>query len=157
MKKLFKLLFKILSGIALAFVALIVGSLLLVNRMHTVKPSVRQLEKACGVRFPPFKVVNKELNIGSCHNNDYTVRFKKKPSSEVFDRIEYLCKNGNVIEDSLTGKIENPWNGGHGHYVFSIQDSDNHAGYHFPFNVRWMTIRVSKDSDLMYIRYSLDD
>ena len=157
MKKLIKVLLKIISGIVIAFVVMIVGLCILNNAMHTVKPSVRQLEKACGVKYPAFSIVNKELSIGSCHNYEYTVKFKKMPGKEVFDRIEYLCKNGNVIEDPLTGKIENPWNGGNGHYVFSIQNSDNHAGYHFPFNVRWMTIRVGKDSDLMYISYSLDD
>ena len=125
--------------------------------MHTVKPSVKQLEKACGVKFPAFTIEEKDVNVGSCYNYDYTVRFKKKPGAEVFDRIEYLCKNGEVIEEYVTVNIYNPWTGSNGNYSFSIYDSDYHAGYQFPFNVRWMSLMVSKESDLMYIRYSLDD
>ena len=157
MKKVIKVAIKVVSGLIISFVALFVGLILLVNESHTVKPSVKQLEKACGVRFPSFSIIDKELSIGSCHNYEYTVRFKKGPGDDVFERIEYLCKYGDVIEDPLSGKIENPWYGGNGHYVFSIHNSDDHAGYQFPFNVRWMTVRVNRDSDLMYISYSLDD
>ena len=79
------------------------------------------------------------------------------PGPEVFERIEYLCKYGDVIENPLTGEIENPWSGGNGYYTFNVHNLDDHAGYRLPFNVRWMSLRVRKDPDLMYIRYSLDD
>lgn len=157
MKKFLSILLKTLSALLLAFVALVVGFFLLMNSIYNVKTSVRQLEKACGVRFPAFSIEDKEVSVGSCYNYDYTVKFKKMLGPEVFDRIEYLCKNGNVIEDYNTGEIHNPWSGSNGHYRFSIYDSDNHAGYQFPFNVRWMSLSVSKDSDLMEIQYSLDD
>jgi len=157
MKKLLSILLKTLSAVLLAIVALVVGFFLLMNSMHNVKPSVKQLEEACGVRFPAFSIEDKEVSVGSCYNYDYTVKFKKKPGPEVFDRIEYLCKNGNVIEDDITGIIHNPWSGSNGQYRFSIDDSDNHAGYRLPFNVRWMSLSLSKDLDLMQIHYSLDD
>lgn len=157
MKKAFSILLKIIMAILTVGVTLIIALMLIVHSAYTVKPSVRQLEKAAGVKFPAFTITEKDVNVGSCHNYDYTVQFKTMPGPEVFERIEYLCKYGNVIEDPLTGEIENPWSGENGYYTFNVHNLDDHAGYRLPFNVRWMSLRVRKDSDLMYIRYSLDD
>lgn len=157
MKKVVRFILKSISILALSFVAMVLGLFILLYSMHTVRPSVSQLEKACGVRFPSFTITDKEVNVGNCFNYEYTVTFRKSPGPEVWERIEYLCEHGKTIYDFETGESYNPWSRHGGNYVFSIENADDHGGYHFPPNVRWMTLRLSKDSDAMYIRYSLDD
>lgn len=157
MKKIVRFILKSISILAMSLVALVLGLFMLLYSMHTVRPSVSQLEKACGVRFPAFTIDNKEMGVGSSYNYEYTVTFRKSPGPEVWERIEYLCEHGNTIYVFETGESYNPWSRHGGNYVFSIENADDHGGYHFPPNVRWMTLRLSKDSDAMYIRYSLDD
>ena len=57
MKKVFSILLKIVLGICIAFVTLIIALMLIVHSAYTVKPSVRQLEKAVGVNFPAFTIL----------------------------------------------------------------------------------------------------
>lgn len=130
--------------------------LIIIFLTATPKPSVRSLEKECGVRFPSFSIVEKGTSVGSGSNYYYTVKFKKLPDETVFNRIGYLCKYGPKYEDQITGEIINPWTGNGTTFSFSLMDLDDHAGFKLPFMVRWMDIKLSKNSDLMYITYYAD-
>lgn len=159
MKKILKLFLKIIGISAISIISLT----LLADLWFTIfigprpSPNIKQLENACGVHFPPFRVIEKDSGAGSHMNYFYTVRFKQPLGEDVINRIEYLCKYGEKLDIDGCGVLRNPWESDNGHYSFGIDEMFDRGSYVLPRGCRIMDIILSDDFDIMYVNYMMYD
>lgn len=119
------------------------------------KPSVKQLEKVCGIHFPAFVIVEKEESTGSHANFIYTVHFKKTLGQDVVDQIEYQCKYGEMLDSETNDQM--PWTKNGKDYSFHIDSMFDSGPSTFPWNCRSISINIDKESEVMTIHYMMDD
>ena len=115
------------------------------------KPSKHQLEKSCGVKFPSFSSTIDQTAIEG--HISYVVKFNGTLSQKVVEQINYLCQNGELLDDDFIG-LYNPWTLNDGCYTFYLDNVlYNSDTYTLPLSCRSIRIKVDKSLDGMHITY----
>ncbi len=157
LKKAFKILLKIIASITIAIIGLFL-LLLLMMIPHPPKPTVKELENACGVHFPPFQVISKERITGNRDNYTYKIQFKDGLDQKTIDQIEFLCNSGELIYNDVYGD-HNPWTKENGIYKFRIDGmfDDMSKSYFPPSGARWFYLTLNPKSNAMTLEYGMFD
>ena len=156
MKKGFKILLKTIALISIVIIGFFL-LLLLIVMPHPPKPTVKQLENACGVHFPPFRIISKELNTGNRDNYTYKIQFKDGLDQKTIDQIEALCDSGEFVYNDIHGD-KNPWTKQNGIYNFGIDAMfDISKSYIPPSGCRWFYLTLNPESSMMTLEYGMFD
>lgn len=159
MNKTLRIVFKVL-GIGIAALAVIVIALIIIA-VICVPPapsaSNSQLEKACGIAFPSYTIIDKDEQSGSHTNYYYTVRFDEPLDEEIIERIEYLCEYGQVLDDGLEQGGSRPWKKRDGEYFFNLDSWFDRGQYELPRGCRCIDLDLSRDLSTMTIHFMMDE
>ena len=144
------------SSIPIVIIGFIILCLLMVMP-HSPKPTVKQLERACGVHFPPFQIIEKEINTGNRDNYTYKIQFNDGLDQRTINQIDSLCKFGEILYNDLEGD-KNPWTKQKGIYKFSIDEMfDISESYRLPSSCRWLYLTLDPKTSVMTLEYGMND